>query len=122
MPARIYPLPFAQHEDLSDAAGLVDSPAACLQFVRIIRVHHSGVAINLDFGFGKLELEKLAAAFCELGRAIKNRLTVRPGVVAGLDGDCLFRDQLFERRAIAGEVSAPDGLASIEQTLLHLIR
>jgi hypothetical protein len=34
--ARIYPLPFAQHEDLSDAAGLVDSLAAGLQLVRII--------------------------------------------------------------------------------------
>jgi len=73
MPAGIYPLPFAQHEDLCDAAGLVDSLAAGLKLVRIVGVHHRGVAINLNFGFGKLELEKLAAAFCELGRAVKNR-------------------------------------------------
>jgi hypothetical protein len=54
MPARIYPLPFAQHEDLSDAAGLVDSLAAGLKLVGIVGVNRSGVAINLDCGFGKL--------------------------------------------------------------------
>jgi hypothetical protein len=47
MSARIYPLPFAQPEDLGDAAGLVDVLAARFQFVRIVQVHHCGVAIDL---------------------------------------------------------------------------
>ena len=76
VPARIYPLPFAQHEDLGDAAGLGGALAAGLQLVRIVRVHHSSVAINLDFGFGKLELEKLAAALCELYSPPPLRATV----------------------------------------------
>jgi hypothetical protein len=44
--------------------------------VQIIRVHHSGVAKDLDFGFGKLELEKLSAALGEQSCAIENRLAV----------------------------------------------
>lgn len=42
MPAWIFPLPFAQHEDVSDAAGLGDALAAGLQLVRIVRVDHRG--------------------------------------------------------------------------------
>jgi hypothetical protein len=57
VPAGIYPLAFAQDKDLSDAAGLVDVVATGLKLVHIVRVDHSGVAIDLDFGFGKLERE-----------------------------------------------------------------
>ncbi len=36
VPAGIYPLPFAQHEDFGDAAGLVDVLAAGIQLVRVV--------------------------------------------------------------------------------------
>lgn len=54
MPAGFYPLAFAQHEDFCDAAGLVSALAAGFEFVRVVRVNHSGETLNLNFGFGKL--------------------------------------------------------------------
>ena len=76
MPTGIYPLAFAQHEDFSHPAGVVDPLAAGLELIRIVGVHDRSQAINLDFGFGKLKLQKLASAFCKLGRAVKNCLAV----------------------------------------------
>src|SRR3989440_9287243 len=76
MPAGIYPLPFAEHKDFSDAAGLVDALAAGFQFVRIVGVYDCGEAVDLDFGFGKFELEELAAALCKVSRAVENRLAL----------------------------------------------
>jgi len=76
MPAWIYPLPFAQHEDLSDAAGLGDMLAASLQLVRVVRVDNGGGAIDLDFGFGKLEFDQLATTLRKLRRTVKNCLAV----------------------------------------------
>ncbi len=51
MPARIYPLPFAQHKDLSDAAGVVDVLAAGLQLVRIValRISQTPKLVRLYF-------------------------------------------------------------------------
>src|SRR6266850_1355115 len=54
VPARIYPLPFAEYKDFGDAAGLVDVLAAGLEFVRVVRIDDCGETVNLDFGFGKL--------------------------------------------------------------------
>src|SRR5882762_3884504 len=76
MPARIYPLPFAQNKDLSDAAGLGDMLAASLQLVRVVRVDNGGGAIDLDFGFRKLEFDQLAATLRKLRRTVKNCLAV----------------------------------------------
>jgi len=53
-PAGIYPLTFAQDEDLGDAAGLVVMLATGFQLINIVRVDHGGEPANLDFGFGKL--------------------------------------------------------------------
>ena len=58
MPAGIYPLAFAQHEDLCDAADLVDVLAAGFEFVSVVRAGDCGEAIDLNFGFGKLEFDK----------------------------------------------------------------
>ena len=76
VPARIYPLPFAQHEDFSDSAGLINSLAAALQLVRIGRLDHGSKTKHLNFGFGKLELDELAPALRKLRRAVENRLAV----------------------------------------------
>ena len=70
MPAGIYPLPFAVDEDFGDAAGLVEVLAPGFQLVRIVRINHRGGAINLDFGFGKLELDEFAAPLRKLRGAI----------------------------------------------------
>ena len=76
MPAGIYPLAFAQHEDFCDAAGAVDVLAARLQLVRIVRVDDRGKTKHLNFGFGKLKLDELAAALRKFRRAVENRLAV----------------------------------------------
>src|SRR5436309_15114417 len=82
VPSGIYPLSFTRYAGFGDTAGLVGVLAASLQFVRIIRVHHRGGAINLDFGFGKLALNEFAAALRKIHCAVENRLTASPGVIA----------------------------------------
>ncbi len=49
MPTRIYPLTFAHHEDLGDAAGVVAMLTAGLELVRIVRVGFLGKSTRLRF-------------------------------------------------------------------------
>src|SRR5882724_9350790 len=121
MPPRIHPLPFAKHEYLGDAAALLGELAAILKLIRVVGVHNSGRAIDLNLGFWKLQLDKLTAAFCELSRSVEDRVAVSPVVIARLDRDGLFRDQFFKRRPIIREVRSPDGFSGIEQPLLHSV-
>src|SRR5947207_1991706 len=111
MPPRIHPLPFAKHEYLGDAAALLGALAAILNLIRVVRVHHSGRAIDLNFGFWKLQLYKLAAVFCEPCRTVEDRGAVSPVVVPRLDSDGLFGDQFFKGRPIVREVRSPDGFS-----------
>src|SRR6266446_717435 len=121
MPPRIYPLAFAQHEYFGDAAALLGALAAILKLIRVVGVHNSGRAIDLNFGFWKLQPDKLAAVFCEPCRTVEDRGAVSPVVVARLDSYGLFGDQFFKRRPIVREVRPPHGFSSIEQPLLHSI-
>src|SRR5713226_5926055 len=76
VPARIYPLPFAQHEYLGDPAGLLIALAGGLQLIRIVRVHHRSISVDLNFGLWKLELDKPTAASCEPRRALEDRVAI----------------------------------------------
>src|SRR5258706_10969797 len=111
MPSRIHPLPFAKHEYLGDAAALLGELAAILKLIRVVGVHNSGRAVDLNLGFWKLQLDKLAAVFCEPCRAVEDRVAVSPVVVARLDSDGFFGDQFFKRRPIVREVRSPDGFS-----------
>ncbi len=61
MPAGIDPLTITEDEDLSHAARLVDTFPAANQLVGIIGVQRGRAAIDLNFGFGKLEFYELGA-------------------------------------------------------------
>src|ERR671937_83684 len=104
---------------LGHAADLLEAPAGSLQLIQVVGVDHRGVAIDLNFGLRKLQLGELTAAFGELRRTLEDRLPILPGVVAGIDGYGLLRDQPFERRPIVREVGPPDGFSRLEQLLLR---
>ena len=76
VPAGIHPLPFAIDEDFGDATRAVDVLAAGVELICIVGVDHGSVAIDLNFGFRKLEFHEFAATLRKLHRAVENRLTV----------------------------------------------
>src|SRR6185503_18072229 len=91
-------------------------------FVNVRRVDEHGVAVNLYLRFWELEFYELAAAFNKRLRLREHRGAIRPTLTAVADRNHLFRNQLFQRRAIVCEPRPPHGFTRGEYSLPNLRR
>src|SRR5229473_1491407 len=96
VPARVYPGAVVEDEDFGDTAGGLIALAALLDFVEIVGVDDGGVAVDLDLGLREFEADEFAAGGGEARRAVEHGVAISPGSAPGLEGNQLFREQLFE--------------------------
>jgi len=92
------------------------------QFVKVGRIHNRRVTVALNLCLRELQAHQLSSALREFCRALQNSRSVSELTPAGFDRQRFWRDQFLQGGAITREISSPYSFASIEQSLLPLLR
>src|SRR5215213_1456086 len=100
VPACIYEIVATPDEHLRTSATRSRTFAVNLSLVNVRRINYDGVAIDLYFGFWKLQLHQLPATVSEALRPFEDSRAIGPTLLAAVDRDCFFRNQLVQEGSI----------------------
>src|SRR5580765_7922730 len=108
MPAGMDPAAVLLHKDLGRPAGVFHGLVSHLILDDVARVEDRDVAVQLDVGVGKLDLDQLPATLDEAGRVLHRAGLGLPVVVIGTDRDELWRDDFIHALLVVVEPRHPD--------------